>query len=218
MSESENFEKIHIPFDIKKLQEEFSLVYQSYEPVMPGPSFGGWSVTSSDGDYRDGWVSQKKYFDAKESSLEDVRERNQQLGFKGPQFYRTPTQICTGQIQSIVDFLDREGYFPCRARYTVLKANSSIPFHRDYPEWLYGVRLHIPIITNAHCFFEYEGEKKHLPSDGSAFLMKINKMHRVYNDSNDNRIHFICDFFDTQQKTKFNKFTEEDFKKVGLKK
>jgi aspartyl/asparaginyl beta-hydroxylase (cupin superfamily) len=92
----------------------------------------------------------------------------------------------------------------------MLKPGSETPFHRDYPEWLYGVRLHIPIITNPNCIFEYEHEARHLPADGRAYLLKINRIHRVCNFGVSDRIHFLCDFFDTKQKTNFNKFTERD--------
>lgn len=210
MSDSENFETLSIPFDIHRLRDEFLNNTKNLPAVMVGPYFGGWSVTSSNGDYRDGFATQKPFIDANETTIEEVRQTLQEVGFKGPQFYRTPTSLCVGEIKKVIDYLNENDFYPCRARFTILKKGGSTPFHRDYPEWLYGVRLHIPIITNEFCFFEYENERQHLNADGSAYLLKINKTHRVENSGSEDRIHFLCDFFDTKQKTRFNKFTEED--------
>ena len=150
-----------------------------------------------------------------DKDMNELKQTKKKLQFKGPQHYRTPTELYGKQISKIIERLDSEGFYPCRCRYTVLKANGNTPFHRDYPEWLYGVRLHIPIITNAECFFEYEQGQAHVPADGSAYLVKINKTHRVYNNSSSDRVHFLCDFFDLNQKTKFNKFTEQDRDRVA---
>jgi hypothetical protein len=204
------FETLNIPFSIDLLQKELVASIANKDPIMTGKGFGGWSVTSSNGSYEDGWLKSKPLFDAKEKTIEEVREANLAVGFKGPQHYRKPTEICTGEVNKVITFLNENGFFPCRARFTLLKAGAETPFHRDYPEWLYGVRLHIPIITNIRCAFEYEDEGRHLPANGQAYLLKINKTHRVYNRGATDRIHFLCDFFDTQQKTEFNKFTEKD--------
>lgn len=213
--DSENFENLSIPFNIEKLRTEFLENTKRLPPIMTNAYFGGWSVTSSNGDYKDGWLPQNTYFNAKEKNIEEVRRNNSKAGIKGPQFYRTPTELCVGEIKNVISFLEENGYFPCRARFTILKAHGYTPFHRDYPEWLYGVRLHIPIITNEKCFFEYENERKNLLADGSAYLLKINRTHRVINESDYDRVHFLCDFFDTQQKTKFNKFTEKDRQQIS---
>ena len=175
---------------------------------MMSAHFGGWSVTSSNGEIEDGWLKKKPLIDSKEKTIEELRAVHESIGFKGPQHYRTPTALCTGEIAKIIQYLDQEGFFPCRARYTILKAGGNTPFHQDYPDWLYGVRLHIPIITNEDCFFEYtENHKKNLRADGSVYLLKINKVHRVFNQSTQDRVHFLCDFFDTRQKTHHNKYT-----------
>ncbi len=212
---SEYFEKIHIPFDHQQLCKEFIASTRTLPPVMMGKHFGGWSVTASTASYSDGWVQELPPSSVEAKTIAEVRENNLKLNFKGPQYYRTPTELCTGEIKKVIDFLSTEDYFPCRARYTVLKAGCSLPFHRDYPEWLYGVRLHIPIITNKSCFFEYAQEKRHLAADGSAYLLKINMIHRVINEGDKERVHFICDFFDLKQKTQFNKFTAKDQNIVG---
>lgn len=214
MIHPELFETLHIPFDIKTLENEFLQNTENLMPVMTGKGFGGWSVTSSDGSYEDGWLKSKPLFDAKEKTIQEVRDANAAVNFKGPQHYRTPTNLCFGEIKKVISYLEENGFFPCRARFTLLKAGGETPFHRDYPEWLYGVRLHIPIITNPQCFFEYEEEKAHLKADGTAYLLKINRTHRVYNHGATDRVHFLCDFFDTKQKTQFNKFTAQDFENI----
>lgn len=213
---SEWFEQLDLGIDINALREEFYRLSAKFEPVMTSHFFGGWSVTSSNGSYLDGWMKANPMVDAKDKNMDELQETKKKLNFKGPQYYRQPTEFCGPVIRDVVKKLEENGYFPCRCRYTILKAKGSTPFHRDYPEWLYGVRLHIPIITNEHCFFEYESAKAHMPADGNAYLVKINRTHRVYNDSNLDRIHFLCDFFDLNQLTHFNKFTEIDRKNIGL--
>lgn len=216
--DSENFETLQIPFDIEKLRAEFLENTKGLPPIMPNDYFGGWSVTSSNGDYKDGWLPQNTNFDAQDKNIDELRVSNAKNGFKGPQFYRIPTALCVGEIKKVISYLDENGFFPCRARFTLLKSGGYTPFHRDYPDWLYGVRLHIPIITNEKCIFEYENEKRHLNADGSAYLLKINRVHRVLNEGEQNRVHFLCDFFDTQQRTRFNKFTEKDRENIASKK
>jgi hypothetical protein len=56
----------------------------------------------------------------------------------------------------------------------------------------------IPLYTNEHCFFEWETKargkvKKHLPADGSAYLVRVDELHRGANYSPENaeRIHFL---------------------------
>ena len=59
-------------------------------------------------------------------------------------------------------------------------------------------RLHIPIITNPNCFFEWQRadgsiESVHLPADGSAWLVRVDLSHRAVNRSNEpsTRVHLL---------------------------
>ncbi len=48
-------EKLDMKIDIPRLQGELDEICSEYNPVMQGQHFGGWSVLSADGTYRDGW-------------------------------------------------------------------------------------------------------------------------------------------------------------------
>lgn len=208
------FEKIDIPFDINLLKLSYENSIVGLPPVMLNPFFGGWSITSSTGDYKDGWNTENPTIDAtQENETEHLNYLNK-IKFKGAQSYRIKTELCINEVNRIIDYLDRNNFFPCRARYMLLKPGGATGLHQDYPSWLYGVRLHIPIYTNTDCYFEYEKHKMNFLADGSAYLVKVNRKHRVYNYGNTNRIHFICDFFDLEQVTNYNKFTEENLKAI----
>lgn len=203
----EFFEKLKIPFCIQTLKNEFLENTLNLPPTMLSQHFGGWSITSSSGDIADGWLKATPFINSKEQNIDQLRHYNNSIGFKGPQAYREPTRLCTGEAKNILDYLNEQSFFPCRARFTILKPGGGTRFHQDYPDWLYGVRLHIPIITNENSFFEYEGGfKKNLKADGTAYLLKINKTHRVFNNGTEDRVHFLCDFFDLNHKTVYNKY------------
>ncbi len=210
------FEKLDIIFPIHSYIEHFQKVVSQLPPVMTSAHFGGWSITSSDGDYKDGWVYQRKVTPESANSIEDVRAFNNKINFKGSRAYRTPTNICSPELKEMIEQLNGLGLFPCRVRFTQVLPGGDTPFHRDNPPDIYGVRLHIPIITNSECFFECEAGKAHLPADGSAYLLKVNQMHRVYNHGPFTRVHIIMDVYDTKGITQFHKFTAADRAKYNI--
>ena len=174
--------------------------------------YGGWSLTSSNGDYRDGWVFGDSYVNNTADTPEALIEQNRSNNLKGAMAYSKPTQLCIGEIAKLISWLESEGFYPRRARVMLLKAKGKSNYHRDYPGWLYGVRLHIPIKTNSGALFICDEGAAHLPADGSAYLLRVNRMHQVVNSGDTDRLHFICDFFDTKKKTSHHQFTDEDKK------
>jgi hypothetical protein len=55
-------------------------------------------------------------------------------------------------------------------------------------------RIHIPIITNEHCFFEIEGEIKTMKVGEIWEINNNEKYHSVENNGNEDRIHLLIDF------------------------
>lgn len=210
------FETLDIKFPVSAFKEHFQKVVLPLPPIMTSPYFGGWSITSSDGSYKDGWTYEREVAPESANTIEEVREFNKKMNFKGCQAYRTPTEICSPELRGMIEQLNTLGLYPCRVRFTQILPGGDTPLHRDYPKNMYGVRLHIPIITNKECFFECESGKAHLPADGSGYLLKVNQMHRVYNHGPSPRVHIIMDVFDTKNITRFHQFTAEDKAKYKL--
>jgi hypothetical protein len=112
-----------------------------------------------------------------------------------------------------MDFLMQSGLSPRRARIIRLSKGLRSSWHRDGPDNLYFVRLHIPIITNPGCIFEAKDadvtEVAHMPADGSSYILRVNRMHRVSNLGTEDRFHLVMDVWDTVGLTQHHRFTEK---------
>jgi len=204
------YEKISLQFDISKLTDFVRTNVLTYDPTMVSSSFGGWSVLSSNGDYRDGFTKTNFVYDDKFQTVDQVSKFMEEAQVKRIQEYNKPTPLYVGYIQEVLETLRIHGFNPLRARFMLLKAGGKCSMHRDNPEWLYGVRLHIPILTNEGCLFETEDEgAAHLTADGSAYLVRVNRMHRVVNLGATDRIHFVASVWDTKGVSKFHQYTDE---------
>ena len=137
----------------------------------------GWAVTSRDGTLTDG-----------------IRR----IPGKQPFVPGTaPTDACSGYLATVMDALHDAGLQPFRARIMQLESEGAeMPLHTDALKETW--RLHIPIITNPNCFFEWQRadgsiESVHLPADGSAWLVRVDVNHRAVNRSNEpsSRAHLL---------------------------
>jgi hypothetical protein len=210
------FEKFNFHFQIEALVAEFEKFSKAYPPVMVSQTFGGWSLTSSDGSYRDGWIKEAYAPPVEAKTIEDIRKHNASLNVASTKSYRTPTEICSPIFQDMLRTWEDAGLSPRRVRFLMLLPGGTTAYHRDYPDWLYGVRLHVPIVTNTNCFFEVDEGRAHLPADGSAYFLKVNRMHKAYNEGETPRVHLVADVYDTKAITQFHHFKEEDRKNYGL--
>ena len=52
-------------------------------------------------------------------------------------------------------------------------------------------RLHIPVVTNPHCFLVFEDGPVHLPATGEAYVIDTTKYHSAMNASKEERIHIV---------------------------
>lgn len=81
-----------------------------------------------------------------------------------------------------------------RTRFAKLSPKSEIKEHIDY-NTEYGIRLHIPIITNKKAVFGGIGsngkEEAHFPADGSVWFINPGVKHWARNDGDEERIHLI---------------------------
>lgn len=88
-----------------------------------------------------------------------------------------------------------------RTRFAKLAPHSRVKPHIDY-DTLYGIRLHIALDTNEHCYnggWTQDGEevKFHIPADGSVWFINPGVKHYAINDGDTPRNHLIISL-DTQ--------------------
>ncbi|GAB1584237.1 aspartyl/asparaginyl beta-hydroxylase domain-containing protein [Phyllobacterium phragmitis] len=168
--------------DIEFLRNHFEEYVRRLPSVQCRDSridYAGWAVTSRDGSTEDGIVRRIT-----------LNEGDVSRGV-------TPTNICCGYLAEVMEELQYYGIEPFRARIMQLESEGDeMPMHSDadHEAW----RLHIPIITNPDCFFEWQLEdgnieSVHLPADGSAWLVRVDIMHRAVNRSKESapRVHLL---------------------------
>jgi hypothetical protein len=203
-----------IKFDHAKLVEDLKghvfplgaqvIQGEEYETVAYH-GFGGWSITSRTGDFRDGW----DFFQNDEGEAMEVYFPKNDNNYKSLKFFdiahsmehKNPTQACVGEIAHVVNQLEDLGLYPRRVRVTCLKARAKSLVHKDADDNEYMARIHIPLITNKKCVFISEGQTLHMEA-GKAYAVWVNNWHQIRNDSDEDRFHIICDFYDTKGITK----------------
>jgi hypothetical protein len=203
-----------IKFDHAKLVEDVKQhVFPLGAQVIQGEEyetvayhgFGGWSITSRTGDWRDGW----DFFQNDEGEAMEVYFPKDDNNYKSLKFFdiahsmehKNPTQACVGELASIVTQLEDLGFYPRRVRVTCLKAHAKSLVHKDAGDNEYMARLHIPLITNKKCVFISQGQNLHMEA-GKAYGVWVNDWHQIRNDSDEDRFHLLCDFYDTKGITK----------------
>lgn len=210
-----------LKFDFEKLKNDvkhhvFPLgtqVIQGEEYETPAyHGFGGWSVTSRTGDWRDGW----DFFQNDEGEAMEVYFPKNDNNYKALKFFniahsmehKNPTQACIGELAYIVNQLEDLGLTPRRVRVTCLKAGAKSLVHKDADDGEYMARLHIPLITNEKCVFICEGQNLHMEA-GQVYFVWTNLWHQIRNDSTEDRYHLICDVYDTKGVTKGFKYNAD---------
>jgi hypothetical protein len=186
--------KLDQKIEIGKLRLYLKWVLKNFEPNMKkdGP-WGGWSITSTNGHFRDGWQSGEKIYD---KSLDDKKRSELNTFFENQEF-NVPTELYQGYAIELLESLKELNpkFQLSRVRIAVLcpHPEESAYWHQDSDPLsdIAQFRLHIPIETNDLCFFDYENERHHLAADGSIYILNISKMHRALNLSKVNRYHLI---------------------------
>lgn len=193
-------EKLSLQFDVEKIREYFLSTVRNFEPVYQNGSFGGWSILSTSGDYRDGFQQGHLFFEKDPvtgQSKFNYERAHAEAGFTWPRMHVTQTQVGGGYVAEVIQHIRDLGLQPHRARWTTIGAGGATSWHRDMAERLYGVRLHVPVITNPDCAFETEDGAYHMAADGHCYLVAVNKVHRAYNNGSSERIHIIMDIVDS---------------------
>ncbi len=199
-------EKWITKFDIQKLQKQLYNEVLAKEITRQSAAFGGWSVLSGNGDYQDGW--QRGHILLNPSASQEDKRRIKDSIPKKFSEYTVETEICSGYLKEVIDYVRQAQLQPYRARIICLTAGLASTWHRDTPSKHYAVRLHIPIVTNPECFFETKTEKEHFPADGSAYFVYVNREHRVYNAGASDRYHLVIDVNDETNVSKYHRKKE----------
>ena len=209
------YEKIPLAIDIEALRDHFLKTVQPLPAVFQSDAFGGWSVLSSNGDYKDGWHLGHKLYQTPGMTREELLKAAKAAGLSSTMLFNRPTEIHTGPMADLVRQISEKGLNPRRARIIILKAGKASSWHRDGADDAYAVRLPVPIITNSGCLFEIETKdgiiSEHLPADGSAYLIKVNRVHRVINHGDTDRINFVTNIYDTNRTSKDHRLSIHAF-------
>lgn len=197
-------ELLNLEVDVSELQKYFLKNVQPLAPIMQSQWFGGWSILSKSGSYKDGWTPGHLTlrYDGEGNPSVDP-ELIKRLGVVSNEEHCNPTEVCTGYMLQVIDQIRALGLVPHRARWSLLKAQGQSTLHRD--SWTHRVRLHIPVITNSSCTFESEGEVAHMPANNGVHLLRVNRLHQIFNRGKTDRIHIIMDVRDERGISKYHK-------------
>lgn len=195
------FETIPFQFDLNRLLQHIESHVLHLPPAMMPDNYGGWSVLSATGSYTDGWVTSGVKVDATSiaPSRDEIKDWFKKMGLRATREYVNHTEICTGYLREVVDTIQKTGINPCRVRIIRLVANGSTTWHRDSPDSIAAYRLHVPIVSNPNCYFEYESTRRHLAPTGEAYVIQVNKIHRVVNFGTTDRLHLVMDIYDPEK-------------------
>ncbi len=211
-----SFEILPVKFDIDAIKNTvLEYVKQLGNPIFQGEQygfndFGGYSLLSTTGRWQDGWEvggtgtpgetvftpGQVNYKAAKYLGLTHAFENS------------VPTEACVGPIKDAIDKISDLGFYPRKARISMLKAGTKTILHSDAPRNKYSARIHIPVITTPECIHSSDGDCFHMPADGSAYIIWVNVPHQVFNNSSIDRYHIIMDAWDTKGITENFKFID----------
>jgi hypothetical protein len=178
---------------------------EEYEtPAYHG--FGGWSLLSRTGDWKDGW----DFFQNDEGEAMEVYFPKNDNNYKSLKFFNiamstehcNPTQGYKGEIANVLDQIRDLGFYPSRARVSCLKAGAKSLVHKDADDNEYMARIHIPLITNPKCKFIMHGTDLYM-EPGNIYMVWVNDWHQIRNDSDQDRYHIIMDAYDTKKLTKY---------------
>jgi aspartyl/asparaginyl beta-hydroxylase (cupin superfamily) len=116
------------------------------------------------------------------------------VGKTHPNYYQLDMESFLNNIKPIYEKNFGKGYF-IRILFVKLKSNTNIAPHVDSGKSLVNCkRTHIPIITNPKVTFTIDGETKHL-KEGEIWEINNTRNHSVDNNSDEDRIHLIIDWY-----------------------
>lgn len=203
-------ERIDLAIDNASLFESIKPLLMKLPPVVRSAAISGWAIQATNGSYQDGWSHDFcPYNGPGNSGPMWIPETDYESALSPIQNYVLETEIQSAEIKSLLYRLSELGLQPRKARIIKLSKNSSSQWHIDGSARFYQVRLHIPLLTNDKCFFETEEGRIHMAMNGGAYLVHINKKHRIINDGDEDRYHFVVNIWDTKHISDHHKYFPE---------
>ncbi len=205
------YEKLNFRVDIQRLRQDVQKhVFALGDPVFQGNeygynNFGGWSLLSRSRDWHDGWEVGHTGHPAEHIVSPGGRPNypvHKFLNLSHSFEHANPTAACQGYIAEVLDLIKDQGFYPRRARVSLLRPGGTTLLHQDAVSSVYMARIHIPLWTNQLCIHHCDGIDLHMPADGSVYILWVNRLHQVSNRSDQNRYHIIMDAYDTQHQTR----------------
>ena len=105
-------------------------------------------------------------------------------------------------MQETIQRIEEQELKPFRVRVMrLMTADYQMGFHLDTLDRKQTWRLHIPIFTNIESLFQWKTDDEkivqmHLPADGSAYLVRVDLLHRAVNNAahptETGRVHMLC--------------------------
>lgn len=204
-------ERVEAQVDTQNLWQSIKPLLEKYPAVHRSPAFGGWSLQSTNGSYKDGWSMDFCPYNGPENEGPTWTPRTEaELKIPTIQEYKRPTELMTASFTALFEQLESLGLNPRRGRIIKLAPRSATVWHQDGSSRFYQARIHIPLVTNKACFFETDKGVFHMPSDGAFYFVHINHMHRAVNDSDEDRYHFVAHIWDQKPITQFHQYRPKE--------
>lgn len=201
-------------FDVEKLKQNLEIIKQQ-QGRLHSDALQGISLTSRTGEVLNGFeYTPRIMYPAIE--IQDLNVEYPEIYFDLEQCkkdkvyhmldYDTPTPALTGYFKEVYDFLVEKKCNPRRMRLSCLTPNKTIPLHSDGG----GFKIHIPIISHPDVEFII-GNKTYYLEPGIAYCVDVGTSHTVYNGSNIDRWHLICDIYDVGANFDIGTITQAEF-------
>jgi hypothetical protein len=183
------WEKLSIQIDVNQFLNSLEMMSETFgPPVMQDDAFGGYSLQSQTGDWKDGFEFAYSYIRNTGNGNSIGRE---------PHEYNKRTAVCEKYFSDYIDKLEELNFYPRRTRLTLVKAGSEMTWHQDAPMGSYCVRLHLALVTNSEVAFQTkDNDNVHIPRDGYLYALDTSTMHRSVNYGSTDRWHIISEVWD----------------------
>ena len=211
-NETSIVERLIAKVNIAEIIDSLSPLFEKYPIVRRSQAVGGWALQSTNSSYKDGWTMDFcPYNGPRNIGPTWTPKTESEQSLPEIQKYVVPTELTTEPIKNLLADLETKGLNPRRARIIKLSANSSTVWHQDGSKIFYQCRLHIPLVTNEECFFETEDGRYHMRADGSIYFVHINRVHRVVNFGDKDRLHFLAHIWDQNEITSKHRYDANEF-------
>lgn len=182
-------------FDVQELVRFYTTISNTYQKTLPeaeNAEYGGWTLLSDTGDYRDGW-QQGKAYEAGGQRFEKLRAHDTQTALTELSQYP--------EARNMLSTFSSLGLKPIRTRMAEIESGGKLNWHIDPPNPAFNVRwrAHLVVVTNESAKFKWrhgpEAEVREfsLPADGHLYLVRIDLEHCVESKEGV-RVHIISDF------------------------